>query len=629
MMRRFCTIVLAIALVPLLYAQAGKSKIPDSDWPMIARDLAGTKHSPLKQINTSNVAQLTQAWSYNPRKEGERGGPISGTTPSVVDGLMYVPVGSAVVALDPETGKEIWRHALTSGSARRGVAYWPGDSDNQARIFFTNGRNLIALNAKTGNIDPGFGNEGEVDMVVPYNSPPTVFKNVLIVGANVGELPVGPAGDSRGYDARTGAKLWEFHSVPHPGELGNETWGKGDAWKGRSGTNVWTWYMTADEERGILYMPIGGPSPNYWRGDAPGDNLFGNSVVAVDAVTGKYKWHFQTSHHDMWDDDQPSPPGLIDIVHDGKTIPGLALIGKTGWMFILDRVTGKPIYGVEERPVPKGEVPGEWYSPTQPFPVKPPALSRVTYKKEDLVTAEDTNAAHAAACRELVEKLGDVYNDGPFTPWPFHKEGDPPRSLIHFPGGTGGANWGGTSSDSSLGYVFVNTSDSGSVGWIEYKKPGQNYGAGTQGSNQPVDRASVLGPGHYGRFTASFKDENGRNQNWPCQKPPWGRLIAVNYNTGDVAWEVPLGITDALPEGKQNTGRYNVPGGPITTDGGLLFIGASDDRRFRAFDSKTGKELWVAQLNGNASAIPMTYQAKNGKQYVAVIADSVISFALP
>jgi quinoprotein glucose dehydrogenase len=256
-------------------------------------------------------------------------------------------------------------------------------------------------------------------------------------------------------------------------------------------------------------------------------------------------------------------------------------------------------------------------------------LARISYKPEDLVTAADTNEAHAKACRELNEKLGGVYNDGPFSPWPYHKEGDPPRSLVSFPGGTGGANWGGTASDPRLGFVFVNTSDSGSVGWVEPKKSGVSYGRGTEASAQPVDRASPLGPGHYGRFTATFKDENGRNISWPCQKPPWGRLYAVNYNTGDIAWEAVLGITDELPEGKKSTGRYNVLGGPITTAGGLLFIGATDDRRFRAFDSKTGKELWVAELPASASSIPMTYQGKDGRQYVAVIADTLVSFALP
>ncbi len=332
---------------------------------------------------------------------------------------MYLPEGTRVVALDAVTGSEIWSYSLPAGLAsQRGVAYWPGDKQNPPRILFTAGHKLIALNANTGKIDPGFGNEGEVDMVVPYSGVPTIYKNVAMIGATVGEVPEGPAGDSRAYDARTGAKLWDFHSVPRPGELGHETW-LDDGWKGRSGVNVWGWYMTVDEERGIVYMTFGGPAANYWGGDRPGNNLFANSVVAVDAVTGKYKWHFQTIHHDLWDSDLPPAPSLIDIVKDGKKIPALAQIGKAGWMFILDRTNGKPVFGVEERPVPKGDVPGEWYSPTQPFPLKPPPLARVSFKPEDIVTAEDTTPEHAKACQEVYEKNGGFYNAGPFTAWLF------------------------------------------------------------------------------------------------------------------------------------------------------------------------------------------------------------------
>ena len=269
--------------------------------------------------------------------------------------------------------------------------------------------------------------------VVPYSGVPTVYKNVAMIGATVGEVPAGPAGDSRAYDARTGAKLWDFHSVPRPGEVGHETW-LDDGWKNRSGVNVWGWYMTVDEERGIVYMTFGAPAANYWGGDRPGNNLFANSVVAVDAVTGKYKWHFQTIHHDLWDSDLPPAPSLIDIVKDGKKIPALAQIGKAGWMFILDRTNGKPVFGVEERPVPKGDVPGEWYSPTQPFPLKPPPLARVSFKPEDIVTAEDTTPEHAKACQEVCEKNGGFYNAGPFSPWLFHKDGAPPKSSIQFPG---------------------------------------------------------------------------------------------------------------------------------------------------------------------------------------------------
>jgi quinoprotein glucose dehydrogenase len=654
------TIVLAAsAMLSGLYGQ--KSKDNPNDWPMYTRDLAGTRYSPLKQINAGNVSTLTEAWKFDLRApaasapsgdngdpfagvaggEGGRGGGAEGgrgggrggnganpeATPIVVNGMMYIPAGRRVIALDPETGKEVWTAQLQFATSARGVAFWPGDANNPPRIILTAGPHLIGLNANSGKIDPGFGKEGVVDIAVGWNGVPAIFKNVVMLGATVGEIPIGPPGDSRAYDARTGAKLWEFHSVPRPGEPGFGSWEK-DSWKGFSGVNVWGWYLTADEERGILYMPFGSPAGNYYGGDRPGANLFGNSIVAVDAATGKYLWHFQTVHHDLWDSDLPPAPSLVDIVRNGKKIPALAQIGKTGWMFILDRVTGKPVFGVEERPVPAGDVPGEWYSPTQPFPLKPPPLARTSYKPEDMVTAADTMPEHVKACQDFVEKSGGFYNAGPFTPFLYHESGAPPKSSMIFPG-NGGANWGGSAADPKTGYVYVQTHDTALVGWVEKKDPKGNYGSGN-GSPQLYDRGSVDGPGPYHGFSAQVKDANGKVLgNWPCQKPPWGRLFAVNANTGDIAWQVPLGITEALPEGKRKTGGSG-SAGPIVTAGGLVFIGATNDSRFRAFDSKTGNELWVTKLARNANANPITYQGKNGKQYVAVVAtDSVAVFALP
>ena len=613
------------------------------DWPSYTHDLAGTRYSALKQIHTGNVAELSQAWITSLRSNAPEttapatvenpfpapaggGGANPEATPIVVNGMMYLPAGRRVLALDPLTGKQVWTAQLPSSTLARGVSYWPGDKDNPPRVILTAGKTLMALNANTGNLDPGFGKEGIVDIGVAWSGAPLVFKNVVILGATVGEVPLGPPGDSRAYDARTGAKLWEFHSVPRPGEKGFGTW-DGDSWKGYSGVNVWGWYLTVDEARGIVYMPFGSPAGNYYGGTRPGNNLFGNSLVAVDAQTGKYLWHFQTVHHDIWDADLPPAPSLIDIVRNGKKIPALAEVGKMGWMFILDRVTGKPVFGVEERAVPKGDVPGEWYSPTQPFPLKPPPLVKTSFKPEDLVTAEDTTPEHAKACQALVERSGGFYNAGPFTPFLYHAPGSMAKSTITFPG-NGGANWGGMAADPSTGYVYVQTHDIAFVGWMENKDPSGNYGSGN-GSPQLYDRGSVDGPGPYHNFTAPVKDENGKMLgNWPCQKPPWGRLFAVNANTGEIAWQTPLGITEALPEGKRNTGATG-NAGPIVTAGGLVFIGATTDNRFRAFDSRTGKELWTIKLARNANANPITYLGKDGKQYVAVVAsDSVVAFAL-
>ena len=601
--------------------QQGTEKI-GGDWPMYRHDLAGTGYSPLVQVNTRNVATLAQVWTY--RLQGDapaaavpagRGGPASvnsEATPIVVNGVMYLPAANRVVALESETGKEIWRYPVSGAApSRRGVAYWPGEGNLAPRIIFTSGRRLIALDARTGALAAGFGKEGEVDMMVPYNSVPLVYQNILVVGANTPPGALGGVGNPRAFDARTGAKLWEFSSVPQPGSVGHDTW-EGDSWKGRLGVNAWPFYFTLDERRGLLYLPLASPIPGAYGGDRKGANLFGNSVIAVDVRTATYKWHFQTIHHDIWDHDPPAPPGLFDVVRNGRRIPALGVTTKSGYLYILNRETGQPIFGVEERPVPKSDVPGELAFPTQPFPVKPPPLARVRYTPEDLVTAADTTPEHARACAELVERNGGVSNAGPFTPWRFRAEGAPPASTLLFPGGLGGANWGGTASDPSTGYVFVATQDVGALGWIEKAR---------DGSPVPYDKSSG---GGRGTFDVRIADAN-----WPCQKPPWGRLTAVNASTGNIAWQIRLGITEQLPEGKQNTGRPALAG-PIVTAGGVLFIASSDDNRFRAFEAKTGRQLWVTRLERRGNADPITYQGRNGKQYVAVVAtDTLAVYALP
>jgi glucose dehydrogenase len=633
---------------------------------MYSHSLSGQRYSPLTEINTTNVARLTQAWSLRLTQPapGRRGGgppaaagaatPARGSappaapanpeeagtgsnpqvTPIVVAGVMYLPArGNQVLALDADTGKEVWRRVLPRyvTTTARGVAYWPGDGQAAPRILLTAGARLVALDAATGELSTGFGTDGMIEIGVPWNGVPTIYRNVAILGATTGEIALAEPGDTRAFDVRTGKKLWDFHTVPLPGELGHNSWLE-NGWRNRSGVNVWAWYMTLDADRGLLYMPVAGPAGNYWGGDRPGNNLFANSIVAVEAETGRYRWHFQTVHHDLWDSDMPNPPVLVDIMQNGRRVPALASVGKTGWMFILDRVSGKPIFGVEERPVPKGSVPGEWYSPTQPFPVKPArSLSRVEFNKErDLVRAEDTSAQHVAECEALWEKSGGFANAGPYTPFGYHEEGQPPKSTIQFPGGTGGVNWGGAAADPTTGVVYVNAHDTSLVGWIEARRPGLNYGNGVAGTRTPYDRGSVNGAGPYFTFSAPYKDASGRTlANLPCQRPPWGRLTAVNANTGEIAWETPLGLTEALPEGKQLTGNSG-SAGPTVTAGGLVFVGATSDRRLRAFDSKTGTELWSSRLDAQVNANPMTYRGRNGKQYVAALAtDSLVVFALP
>jgi quinoprotein glucose dehydrogenase len=602
-------------------AQQPRGAQSGADWPMYRRDVAGTGYSPLTQINATNVASLTEAWTYRlhsdapvpPPPPGGKGpgGPNSEATPIVVNGVMYLPAANRVVALEPETGKEIWKHTVTGGApSRRGVAYWPGDGSNPPRIIFTVGRRLIALEAGSGTLVRGFGKDGEVDMVVPYNSVPFIHRNVVVVGANTPQGASGGIGNPRAFDARTGAKVWEFSSVPQPRTKGHETW-KGDSWKGRLGVNAWPFFFTLDEARGLLYIPLASPIPGTYGGDREGANLFGNSVVAVDVQTGAYKWHYQTIHHDIWDHDPPAPPTLFDIVRNGRTVPALVVTTKSGYMYFLNRETGRPIFGVEERPVPRSDVPGEATFPTQPIPVKPTGLARVSYSPEDLVTANDTTPEHAKACQELIDRIGGVHNAGAFTPWRYHAEGTPPSSTLLFPGGLGGANWGGTAFDPNSRYVYLATQDVGALGSMEKVK---------EGSPVPYEKTT---PGR-----ATFDVRMG-DANWPCQKPPWGRLTAVNASTGDIVWQRPLGITEQLPPDKQNTGRPLLAG-PIVTASGLLFIASTDDNRFRALDAKTGKELWVTRLERRGNANPMTYQGRNGKQYVAVVAiEKLAVYTLP
>jgi quinoprotein glucose dehydrogenase len=626
-------------------ASTATDTIPAGDWRLINRDLAANRYSPLDQINTGNVSTLQPSWTY------QLGG-NSTAVPIVIDGMMYIPSRDRVIALDADTGAEVWAYVLPApppppagappaagggpgggpSVSTRGVSYWPGEGDLAPRILFMSRANLIAVDAATGAAASGFGANGVVDVGVPYGGTPTIYRDVAIIGAASGEVPQGPAGNPRAFDVRSGAKLWEFQTVPRTGERFNETWGEG--WENRGGTNMWGFAAPVDLERGIAYLPIAGPAANYYGGDRPGTNAFANSIVAVEAQTGKYLWHFQTVHHDLWDIDMPSAGGLFDFVRNGERIPAIAHVGKSSYFFVLNRVTGEPLIEVEERPVPAGNVPREWYSPTQPFPIRPRPLARVSFTTDDLVSAEDTTAEHAAACRAFMERSGGFYNAGPFTPFMYKALDAPPKSTIQFPGGTGGVNWGGVAVDPTSGIVFVNSHDTSLVGWVQDKDPNVTYSFEAVGSKQPYDRASIGGVGPFFSFNAPLSgkyDENARpdGPSLPCQKPPWGKLVAVNASTGEVLWESVLGVHEELPQGKQLVGNSG-SAGPSVTAGGLVFVGATNDQRFRAFDAKSGAELWSATLASNANANPMSYLGQSGKQHVAVIAGDVVNvFTLP
>jgi quinoprotein glucose dehydrogenase len=590
-----------------------------TDWPMYAHDAGATRFSPLTQINASNVSKLVQAWSYDTKSGASVSPPgrsDARTTPLVINGVMYfVTPFQSVVAVEPETGKKLWtfEHKRRARPAK-GIAYWPG---NPPTLYFgTDDGFLFALNAKTGKPVPGFATEGELDLrkgmkdnypsaTYGLNGTPIVYKNLIITGSHVQDNgTLGGKGDVRAWDTSTGKLVWTFHTVPPPGETGHETW-LNDGWKDRSGVNVWSTF-TMDVQTGTLLMTLGSPSDDRYGADRPGANLFGNSLVALDAATGKLKWYFQAVHHDLWDTDLPPQPTLVDVIHDGKKIPALVQAGKTGLIFILDRRTGKAIYGMEERQVAQGDVPGEWYSPTQPFPLKPPPLARMTWNKDQIASF---TPEHKKYCEALFE---GAQNDGPFAPVRT-------TNTVVFPGPDGGFNWGGGSYDPKLGYFFINSHDRGEV----TKMVPRAAGASTKGA--PADESTQ---------PAYVRKNAGNTVNpatgWPCQSPPWGELFAINVNTGDVAWRIPFGRVESLEAlGFKDTGAYNI-GGPVATASGLLFIGATSDKYFHAYESKTGKLLWETKLPDNAYANPITYLGKDGKQYVVIDAnETVLAFRLP
>ncbi len=591
----------------------------ENEWRFYGHDPGGRRYSPLNQITAQNVSKLQRVWTFHTGKTN------SEFTPLVVHSVMYLTSSDAIYALQPETGKIIWKYA-SNGVARRGMAYWEGSKSAHPRIYcgIEKGQ-LIALDVQTGQPALDFGDNGLVDLKHGVTddpkarftlvSPPAIYKDVVITGGNNGELAPsqGAYGDVRGWDARTGKLLWTFHTVPRPGEPGNETWPP-DAWKNRSGTNVWG-IMTVDTERGLVYLPLGCPTSDMYGADRHGDGIYGNSLVALDAASGKVKWFRQIVHHDLWDYDLSAPPILIDIQRGGKKIPAVAQITKMSTVFIFDRTNGEPVFGMEERPVPQSKVPGEATSPTQPFPLKPPPLARMEFNRQDFF---NLTPEHAAFCRELWDN-NKMFTQGPFTPMPV--EGN----ALLFPSTLGGGNWGGFSYNPGLGYIFTNVMDLGQWGHMELRKEAAT-------GQMTYARTAAFG-GAYGRFW-------NPDSHIPCQKPPFGELVAININTGDIAWKVPLGIMEPLEaKGITNTGTLNM-GGSIATAAGIIFIAATNDSRIRAFDARTGQELWAGKLDASAYTVPITYQGRDGKQYLAVVAggggswasptgDSVMAFALP
>lgn len=615
-------------LAPLILLLVSGSGLAQ-EWRSYGGDPGGTRFSPLRQINRQNVGTLKRAWTYHTgevdrQNETDRHqvAPFE-TTPIVVDGMLFLTTPSnRVIALDSESSKELWQFDPQAGNAKRkffqhrGVAYWQSETGDDRRILYgTFDGRLICLSAKNGKPCQGFGKDGVVNLRAgvaddfpqaeyAVTSAPALFKDLVITGAAVPEYPSrGPSGAVRAYNVRTGELVWTFHTIPAPGDPGHDTWTE-EAWKSRTGVNVWS-TMSVDVKHDLVFLPVGSPSYDFYGGDRKGQDLFANSLVALQASTGKLVWYFQMVHHDIWDYDPPAQPALITVRQNGKAIPAVAEVTKMGFVFIFDRVTGKPLFPIEERKVPQSDVPGEAAWPTQPFPTKPPPLVRQGFTEADITSVNPESHRY---CANLFHSLT---SRGMYTPYGL-------KQTLVVPGTLGGATWSGGSFDPQLGYFFVSVNELGSVGAME-----------PQPAGSPVPYRRGARGGEYARFW----DQNQR----PCQNPPWGTLNAIDVNTGNIIWKTPLGEVDGI---KGETGSPNL-GGSVVTAGGVVFIGATTDSRFRAFDSRSGKQLWVAELAASAHAAPVTYLVKKShKQFVVVAAggggffqgktsDEVVAFALP
>jgi quinoprotein glucose dehydrogenase len=599
------------------------------EWPSVGHDPGCTRYSPLDQINRENVKQLKPAWTYHTGELKNGKGRTIECTPLVVDGVMYVTTGYLrVVALDAATGRERWqfdplkehpfRHPLASGGVNRGCAYWSdGQPDGARRIIHgTSDGRLFSLDAKTGQLDPGFGSGGirnlrdELDPAVAAlaygpTSAPAIWHDTIIVGVSCGEGPgIAAPGDVRAFDVRTGKQLWRFRTVPGPGEFGQSTW-KGESWRNRGGANAWGG-ISVDARRGLVFAGLGSAAFDFYGGERHGDNLFANSTIALDASTGKRVWHFQTLHHDLWDHDLPVYPNLVTVTHDGKPVDAVAQVTKTGFVYLFDRETGKPLFDVVERPVPGSDVPGEQASPTQPIPTKPPAFAEQFLDETNLTNIGQANRASVLARLRKV-RSGPAFN-------PPSRQG-----TVVIPGFHGGANWSGASFDPTSGILYVNSNNVPNITTI-------------------IDARPSTAP-RYGAYAHTGYEKFLDHEGYPAIKPPWGLLNAINLNTGEFAWRVPLGEYPELTKrGIPRTGTETF-GGSIVTAGGLVFIAGTKDERIHAFDKQTGALLWEHPLPAGGYATPATYEA-GGRQYLVIAAggagklgtragDAFVAFALP
>jgi quinoprotein glucose dehydrogenase len=680
------------------------------DWPTYLGDKAASHYSTLDQINPENVSRLQVAWTWSAGDKRPDSSQIQ-CNPLEIDGVVYcTSAAMKLAALDAKTGRELWRYVPPEASGvNRGLAYWADGGDK--RILYGNDHWLQAVDATTGKLVDAFGEHGLIDLskdlgrdvtglAIQMNSPGVIYKNLIMVSTRCGEGP-GPAapGHVRAYDCRTGKLVWIFHAIPYPGEPGFETW-PSDAWKREGGVNAWPG-MTVDDERGLIYCPIGSATFDFWGGTRPGNDIYADCLVVLSAETGKLVWYYQFTHHDLWDRDPPAPPTLLTVHRDGVDIPAVAEVTKSGHVWVFNRVTGEHLFPVQEIQVPSSDLAGEFASPTQPLPLKPAPFTRQNFTV-DMIT-DRTPEAH----RAVLERYFHVRPHVPFGP--------PSREgTIIFPGFDGGAEWGGAAADPS-GVLYVNenemawilsmieTGGATSLGQQVYLQnctgchgaDRKGNGAGSipslvdvkqrlttqqifdvitkgravmpswgfltevqrhavvayltgekaplEAEAKPGDWKTYLDDAALPGFVPPPYTHTGYNRwldpdGYPAVKPPWGTLNAIDLNTGEYLWRVPLGIyPELVAKGLPPTGTENY-GGPLVTAGGLLFIGASRDEMFRAFDSRTGRELWNTRLPAAGYASPATYEVE-GRQYVVIACgggklgtksgDTYMAYALP
>lgn len=668
----------AIALtgLPATAQQGAKS----GEWRYYGGDSGSTKYSPLDQINASNVKDLKIVWEWKAQNFGKRPDFNWEVTPLMIDGVLYFTAGTRrdAVAVDAATGETLWmyrvdegaRGALAARTVNRGLSYWSDGKNDNRILLITPGYQLVALNAKTGHPITNFGTNGFIDLTdgldrpvvkpgqIGASSPAIVVRDTVVVGAalQAGTAPATKAnvpGYIRGFDVRTGKKLWTFHTIPQPGEFGHETW-EGDSWKYTGNTGAWA-PLSADEELGYVYIPVEMPTGDFYGGNRPGDSLFSDSLVCLDARTGKRVWHYQLVHHDIWDWDIPTAPILVDIMNNGQKIKAVAQITKQAFTFVFDRVTGKPVWPIEERRVPPSDVPGEKASPTQPFPTKPRAFDRQGTSLDDLID-------FTPALKEEAIKIASQYRMGPLYTPPIVADTDGKAAMLLLPAHVGGANWPGGAVDPETGIMYVASvtqTEALSVSKADPKRSDMGYVGGRGGAG----RGGPGGPGRGTTFTAGAAFEDGENfamrppartnsgpQGLPLAKPPWGRITAIDLNTGEHVWMASNGDApeyiknhpalkgiDLSNAGKPSRSLLMVTKSLLFgSDGNNLWASpaGAGGNMFRAIDKKTGKTIHELALPAMTTGIPMTYMV-DGRQFIVVAVGAagfpaeLVAMALP